>query len=235
MSDAGASDISLPDLPDIDPGGLDFQAPSSLPVPSIMGGVTFPEAGLPMAGASQSVPWTVQGGIAAPAGAISPAMYGNTAGVPQPGAGYDRGAAATGIFGDVLDGFDLQNDALALKFGGQAADNLSKFTGPIGLLVEPVQNSLQAAGDIADGEPQTPTIMGAMGKTAAGTGGTLLGSMAGGAALGSLAGPEAVPFGAAAGGLLFGLGVDTSLGSVSNQKLGNAISNAFLDKQNQAQ
>jgi hypothetical protein len=186
-----------------------------------------------MSGASQSIPWTVQSGPA-PASATSPALYGDTSGAPQPGAGYDRGAAATGISGKVLNGFDVQNGALALKYGTQAAGDLSKFTGPIGLLVAPVQNTLQAAGDIANGEPQTPTIMGAMGKTAAGTGGTLLGSMAGGAALGSWIGPEAVPLGAAAGGLLFGLGVDTSLDSTSNQKLGNAISNAFLDKQNQA-
>jgi hypothetical protein len=218
----------LPDLPDINPDDPAF------PAPTIMGGVDFSANSLPLRGQDPSAPWTVQDGAAAPAGAISPAIYGNTANAPQPGASYQQGANAVEIFGNVLNGFDVQNGALALKFGTQAADDLSKFTGPMGLLVTPAQNALQAAGDIANGASQTPTIMGAMGKTAAGTGGTLLGSMAGGAGASALAGPEWMPLGAAAGGLAFGLGVNTSLDSTSNQELGNAISNAFLDKQNQS-
>lgn len=86
---------------------------------------------------------------------------GQSADVPsKPGDKYEQGANAAKYFGNAIDWWNDQNKILGMHLGQAGPDILEKYTGPIGKGLVATKNGLEAAGEIANGAPNVPTLAG---------------------------------------------------------------------------
>ena len=131
-------------------------------------------------------------------------------GAAQPGAKAHYVANSFEQAGYVHSLFDVINGAVAPVDGGHAAKILGRYSMPTAVLEIAAKNGARAYGDIRNGEPAEPVIVGAVGKAGA-EGLGLLGGAAVGGALGAAIFPPAAPFLAAAGGFIGATGMDKML------------------------
>jgi hypothetical protein len=139
---------------------------------------------------------------------------------------YKQGAKAAEIFGNAIDWWNDQNKILGLHFGPEGPEMLEKYTGPVGKGLVAVENGLKAGGEIANGAPRLPTVVGAGIKTGVELGGPALGSLIGGTLLTPVG---LTPVGAVGGGLFGEFLADRAFDGKSNRQVGEAAGQSLYD------
>jgi len=138
---------------------------------------------------------------------------------PPSGEKYQRAAHSLGIFGHVMDGWNLQNRAVDRVLRSGMAERLGKVVEKGNRVIEPIKNGLGAAAEMSNGAPAWPTVPAAGIKTASGIGVGMLGGALGGALAGAALGSSAGPIGAVVGGIAGGVLSDGVLGD-NNRRIG---------------
>jgi hypothetical protein len=143
------------------------------------------------------------------------------AGINRSAEKYHRASNSIDIAGKILDGYEIQNRALGLLDGGRAAAKIGRVTGPLGVVLIPMEHGFEGVSEVKKGAQIAPVAAGAFGKSVLQGSGVLAGMGAGAAATAWV--PPAIPIGMAVGGALGGWGSGELLKKTSNEALGNRI------------